>query len=494
VQVIQGEALAVLREMPDNSVDAIVSDPPAGINFMGRDWDNFSSRKKSNSQEEKLQSENDGKWLEGRGTSPYGFSHGGTATRAEREAFITFLTEIFTEARRVLKPGGHALVWSLPRTSHWTGYALEEAGFEIRDTVEHLYGSGFPKSLDVSKAIDKMAGKEREVIGPRIRLGDKKPYPYTESDYHTMGHNYADRPDITTPATPEAQQWAGFGSALKPAHETWWLCRKPLAEPTIAANVLKWGTGALNIDACRISTQDTLGRLNNPGANGWKNSSGGPTRATYDPIAASGRFPANLLLSHTLLCDESECVEGCPVLELDKQSGIRKSGGGMKLQAGRARVGSVYGEYKGPDHDDIREPNEGGASRYFAQFYYCPKPSRKERNAGCDELPEKKRNATAFDGAGGVPYRIGEDGKVTPKAISGPEGNHHPTVKSVALMSYLVRLITPPGGIVLDPFAGSGTTALAAIQEGCDFILIEREQEYVVIAEARIKHALAEIA
>jgi DNA modification methylase len=493
VQVIQGEALAVLREMPDNSVDAIVSDPPAGINFMGRDWDNFSSRKKSNSQEEKLQSENDGKWLEGRGTSPYGFSHGGTATRAEREAFITFLTEIFTEARRVLRPGGHALVWSLPRTSHWTAYALEEAGFEIRDSIEHVFGSGFPKSLNVSKQIDRIKNIEREVIGVSTSGPTSIGNTYDTGKVHGSGIR-KQQFEITAPATPESQKYSGFGSALKPAHEVWWLCRKPLAESSIAANVLKWGTGALNIDACRISTQDTLGRLNNPGANGWKNSSGGPTRATYDPIAANGRFPANLLLSHTLLCDESECVEGCPVLELDKQSGIRKSGGGMKLQAGRARVGSVYGEYKGPDHDDIREPNEGGASRYFAQFYYCPKPSRKERNAGCDELPEKKRNATAFDGAGGVPYRIGEDGKVTPKAISGPEGNHHPTVKSVALMSYLVRLITPPGGIVLDPFAGSGTTALAAIQEGCDFILIEREQEYVVIAEARIKHALAEIA
>jgi hypothetical protein len=227
-QVIHGEALATLHQLPANSVDSIITDPPGGINFMGMAFD---------------------------------------SDRGGRDQWVDWLAEIMTAARRVLKPGGHALVWSMPRTSHWTGYALENAGYEIRDTIEHLYGEGMPKS-------------------------------------HNIGN--------------------GRGTGIKPAHETWWLARKPLAEATIAANVLEWGTGALNIDASRIDTRDQLGRVNQPGANGWKNSSGGATRATYDPVAAAGRWPANLVLSHTILCNEDGCADGCPVAELDRQSGISK--------------------------------------------------------------------------------------------------------------------------------------------------------------------------
>jgi site-specific DNA-methyltransferase (adenine-specific) len=401
-----------------------------------------------------------------------------------RDQWVSWLTEIMTEARRVLKPGGHAVVWSMPRTSHWTGYALENAGFEIRDTIEHLYGEGMPKSHNISKAIDRMRGAERPVIGVRkvkditrnvasdLESGWSNRQPKLAPGAPSIYTEYAD----TAPATPEAAQWSGFGTGLKPAHETWWLVRKPLAEASIAANVLEYGTGALNIDACRIDTKDQLGRVNQPGANGWKNSSGGATRATYDPVAATGRWPANLVLSHTILCNEDGCAEGCPVAELDRQSGISPSNWRKDKKGGR-QVSYVGGKANKTVIDD-----QGGASRYFANFFYASKASRKERNLGCDELPAKF-TATMNDGIGGREHN--------PDQPNAWNGNHHPTVKPISLMRYLTRLVTPPGGLVLDPFAGSGSTGVACVNEGFRWLLIDENPEYVQIARARVAYALA---
>lgn len=221
--VICGDALAVLKGLPENSVDAIVTDPPAAVSFMGREWD---------------------------------------SDKGGRTQWVGWLSQVMREALRCLKPGGHALVWALPRTSHWTALALEDAGFEIRDCVYHLFGSGFPKSLDISKAIDKMADAEREVIGHvdgrgsydgSIRTPREK---FTGNVWNNGEAGGTTLAPITAPATPEAQQWQGYGTALKPAVECWWLCRKPLSESSIAANVLRWSTGAINIDACRVGAEN----------------------------------------------------------------------------------------------------------------------------------------------------------------------------------------------------------------------------------------------
>lgn len=446
-QILHGDALEILRTLPDNSVDAIVSDPPSGISFMSKSWD---------------------------------------SDKGGRDSWIAWLASIMGEAYRVLKPGGHGLIWALPRTSHWTALALEDAGFEIRDSVYHLYsksemyqdflsslddkqqlmferlieqdpmvlhifGSGFPKSMSIDKAIDKHFQAEREVIGisPNSRFVSNKMYA---NGHGLRGSENYQGDLITAPATPAAQQFAGFGSALKPAVEVWWLIRKPLSEKSIAANVLKWGTGGLNIDGCRIPANDDLGRNNKQGDNGWKNSSGGPNRATYDPIAASARFPSHLLLSHSLWCSPEQCAEECPVRVMDEQSGVRKCGARINLPGNAVSDGVVYRKNNRTKFSEY-DASEGGASRYFARFYYTSKASRRDRSS---------------------------DGTVE---------NTHPTCKSTELMKYLIRLVCPPDGIVLDPFAGSGTTGVACIQENKRFILIEREEEYIQIIHARIAHA-----
>jgi hypothetical protein len=413
-RVLCGDCLDILRTLPDASIEAMIADPPAGISFMSKSWD---------------------------------------SDKGGRDAWIAWLADVMREALRVLKPGAHALVWSLPRTSHWTATALENAGFEIRDSIEHVFGSGFPKSHDVSKAIDRIAGAEREVIGPRIRLGDKKPYPYTESDYDTMGHNYANRPGITAPATLEAQHYVGFGTALKPAHETWWLVRAPLAEATVAANVLRYGTGGLNIDAARIATSEIKGR--EKFLNGGIRASEGRNSIRHVESGTSniqGRFPSNFLLSHSLFCTEDQCADGCPIRELDQQSGTLKSGA-IRIEHGqRVYSTGVYGSGR-PGGKIPRESSEGGASRYFATFHYCSKASKRDRTA---------------------------DGTVE---------NNHPTAKNTALLAYFARLITPPGGLVLDPFMGSGSTGVACLQEGMRFLGIEESVEYCMIARARLAYA-----
>ena len=367
----QGDAREVLKSIPSCSVDSSVTDPPAGIAFMGKDWDK---------------------------------------DKGGRMNWTRWLTSVFEEVHRVLKPGGYCLVWALPRTSHWTAWAVEDAGFEIRDVVTHHFGTGFPKSLNVGKAIDK-----------------------------------------TTPATDAAKQWEGFGTALKPASEHWILARKPLVG-TVAANVLEHGTGALNIDGCRVDTK--------PRKTGTKPTSDEPTgsgsslvgssksrQAEYD-LQDKGRWPANLVLSHS-----PECVE----------VGTREVKTGVAVQRNRDGEvhNQVYGAYRKPAEED-KTYGEGGKEEVpawecapdcpvaelgdAARFFYTAKASKKERG----------------------------------------EGNDHPTVKPLALTRWLARLITPPGGVVLDPFMGSGTTGVAAREEGFGFIGVELDEHYYDIAQRRI--------
>jgi site-specific DNA-methyltransferase (adenine-specific) len=386
-----GDAAHVGEILAPNSIDAIVTDPPAGISFMGREWD---------------------------------------GDKGGRDAWIEWLAGVLREALRVLKPGGHALVWALPRTSHWTATAIEDAGFELRDIVTHLFGSGFPKSLDVSKALDAAAGVERDVVGYSDRGVGNSGASLHKHDGGGLAAHRDKSFAITTPATPAARQWDGWGTALKPAAEHWILARKPL-DGTVAENVLAWGTGGINVDGCRVPTSDDRTRANSgrKGSGGVYGDSGLYTSESHP----GGRWPANVTLDE----HAAELL-------------------------------------------DAQAPT--GASRFF----YVAKPSRSERDAGCDELPAR----TGGEATGRVD---GSAGLKSPRAGAGRGGgarNYHPTVKSVALMRWLCRLITPPGGAVLDLFAGSGTTAVAALAEGLEFVGVERDPDFAEIAHARIKHAL----
>lgn len=491
--VIHGEAKQVLKNFPENSIDAVCIDPPAGISFMNRSFD---------------------------------------SDRGGRDAWISWLAGVLLSVYRVMKPGAHAFVWALPRTSHWTGLALEYAGFEVRDCCYHLYaqdeqlrafvesltnaqqeafwrllyaqedpyflhlfGSGMPKSLNISKAIDKLSGAEREVVGrstgPGVRSYQKllkehgaRKYEKGYSEDLRDGKGYP----ITAPTTDEAIQYNGWGTGLKPSVETWWLVRKPISERNVAQNVLRWGTGGLNIDGCRIPTGDDLARMNKPGYNGTFNPQGGPNRATSDPVAASGRWPAHLFFSHSLWCTEEWCHESCPIKLLDQQSGARDSHGTVM----KVTFKGIFGNGR-PVTGPIREADTGTASRYFQRFnpffLYTSKPSQKEKNLGCEAIVPRQ----GFDKntSQKIAHINHETGQVTYSDYQpSVNQNSHPCVKSISLLRYLLKLITPPGGTVLDCFAGSGSTALAALEEGFHYVLVEeqdtKEEPYVSIARARI--------
>lgn len=416
--IVRGDCLERLRDLEPNSVDSIVTDPPYGLSFMGKKWD-----------------------------------------------YDVPSVAIWREVFRVLKPGGHLLSFGGTRTYHRLASAIEDAGFEIRDQIQWLYGSGFPKSLDVSKAMDKAAGAEREVVGQITK---------TQSFGLETNNCFGDDIDrggvmkLTAPSTPLAKQWQGWGTALKPANEPICLARKPL-EGTVASNVEKWGCGALNIDASRIATEDNL--------NGGAYSSGevtglyelGHERLHGQYTQPQGRWPANLIL------DEEAAAM------LDEQSGTRRSAGDYPSQSQGTGQGTTYLPVKpqGPLYSD-----SGAASRFF----YCAKASKSERNAGLEGMPERKFEAVI--GSTNNQLKRMQDGEITGERHNAPQANHHPTVKPLKLMEYLIRLITPPNGTVLDPFAGSGSTLVAAKRLGFKFIGIELSDEYAEIAERRVANVL----
>ncbi len=495
---------------------------------MGKNWDNFSDKKKSYNS----QAERDAHYDRyGKGASPYGYSSSsGVSTRKERDNFIAFMTEVFAEALRVIRPGGHALIWALPRTSGWTQRALEDAGWECRDVIHHIYsadtvlhnflatlsqeqqeafeclidsqasstcyhlfGSGFPKSLDVSKAIDAHLRVEREIVGSYDRRGIYDSCERTsKGDTGTSQcSGRSSTVSITAPATEFGKRHAGFGSNLKPAAEHWLLVRKPLSEPTIAENVLKYGTGALNIDASRIPgyvpqvTQGiTKGAIHGNAI--YNNGHDLRKEPTVSQPHANGRFPSNLLLSHTLFCTEGQCTEDCPIVLLDQQSGTRKSGA-VRHYTGEVAQRNIYATSVF-SRDSEYKASEGGASRFFQQFYYSPKASQSERNLGCEDLPEQngfdkntsKQIAHINHQTGAITYT-----EYTPSLRK----NHHPCVKSLSLMKYLISLVTPPSGVVLDMFCGSGSTLCAAVYEHFHFIGIDQSEEYCAIASARVAYA-----
>lgn len=342
IELLNGDCLVLLEKIDDNSIDSIITDPPYEIGFMGKKWDNSG---------------------------------------------IAYNIELWKECLRVLKPGGYLLSFSSTRTYHRMAVAIEDAGFEIRDMIEYVYGSGFPKSLDVGKAIDKLQGNIRSVIG-RVKRSGK-----TAGIYGAFEGN-----NLETTGT---SAWEGFGTALKPSHEPICMARKPLSEKNVAENCIKWNTGAINIQDCRIGE--------------------------------NGRFPANLILDNT---DE---VKECFPYTI--------SGGGNK-----SNKSDVYGQSQVPKTIDNTnwESNSGSATRFFKTIIYEIKPSKKEKG----------------------------------------HHNNHPTVKPIKLMEYLILMVTPENGIVLDPFLGSGTTGIASINMNKHFIGMELNNDYLNIAQIRIDEVL----
>lgn len=409
-----GDCLEVLKSLPDNSVDSCVTDPPYGFSFMGKRWD-----------------------------------------------YELPSAEIWKEILRVLKPGAHLLAFGGPRTYHRLACGIEDAGFEIRDQIQWLFGSGFPKSHDVSKAIDKMHGVEREVLDT---IPDRWTGKGNALNFKT------DRPQeevsvLGGPKTPDAIKWQGWGTALKPANEPICLARKPLSEDTVAKNVLKWGTGGLNIDGCRIGTDKIeSGRAGRSKTESIYKDGLAPQETKH---FSQGRFPANLIFSHSEYCTDDQCDIECAIKNLDEQSGVLHSRCNINPTT---RGGGMYGHgtFKGVGFSDHAKGQ--GASRFF----YCAKVSSRERNQGCEGLPEHD----TYSEAATTPMRDQRD--------QVKRTNNHPTVKPIKLMSYLCRLVTPPAGVILDPFMGSGSTGIAAHNEGFEFIGIEREEEYFEIAKARI--------
>jgi len=416
VTLHHGDCLKVMAELPDASVDSVVTDPPYGLGFMGREWDNLPPGEP---------------WAR--------------------------------ECLRVLKPGGHLLAFGGTRTWHRLAVAVEDAGFEIRDSIAWLYGSGFPKSLDVGKAIDRAAGivrTERSGVKPghenfigrdniaSLREGGalsgeggySRPWMHDPEKVEASHYTYA-------PVTHDAERWNGWGTALKPAFEPIIVARKPLIG-TAVANVVAHGTGALNIDGCRVcmSASDAAAiNAKHAGmdATTYERPPGTSLNLSTNPMPlkpaeahAAGRWPTNVVLS-----DDQAA-------ELDRQSGVLTSGGGIKVAAGSTNGFMEDRTSQRSDAGRVHEANAGGASRFFPTFRYQAKAPAAER----------------------------------PKV----NGEAHATVKPLDLMRWLVRLVTPPGGTVLEPFAGSGTTAEACVHEHMQCIAIEREAAYLPLIVARL--------
>ena len=385
------DCLEAMKWIPDNSISSVVTDPPYGLSFMGKDWD---------------------KGVPG--------------------------VAYWKEALRILKPGGHLLSFAGSRTYHRMACAIEDAGFEIRDQIMWVYGSGFPKSYNIAKGLNKYlktgnaswngTGDSSSGALGYAKLQHKQ--GYRPNDYSNKHQN---KDEITE---SKAKKWEGWGTALKPAHEPIVVARKPL-DGTVAENCLKWGVGGLNIDGCRVGYNDGTTEeqilKKYTGSNRGKES---PTnhfgvkdiKSTNTKSTLQGRFPANFI-------------------------------------------------HDGSDEVVDLFPTKGEKSE--ARFFYCAKASKKERNMGCEGLPLGEAPASARS----------KPAEGRENALGNPRQNHHPTVKPIALMRYLCRLVTPKGGLVLDPFMGSGTTAMACVYENFNFIGFDLSEEYIKIAKVRIEAA-----
>ena len=432
-RVFAGDCREALKHLPDNSVDSVVTDPPYELGFMGKSWDSSG---------------------------------------------IAYDPAVWAECLRVLKPGGHILAFGGSRTWHRLAVAVEDAGFELRDSIAWIYGSGFPKSLDVSKAIDKKLGAEREKSqnSPTQKRTEKgellKNQRCSECNKTTFSANPCLCPKLDRiPITPEAQQWEGWGTALKPAFEPVVVGRKPFGKGvTVAENVLAWGVGGLNIDGSRIGSDGGTKGAVNPDVSKRISSADFATGRGSEPIAA-GRWPANVILDEVTagLLDEQSGERGASA----KASGATLSG---------ASTSHSRGKFNGVE-DTPFYGDSGGASRFF----YVAKASKRDRNEGLEELEARIVNENT------PPGTLGSN---SPRAGAGRNGatkNFHPTVKPTALMRYLIKLVTPEGGVVLDPFTGSGSTGKAALLDGFQFVGVELTEEYLPIIEGRLRWASEQV-
>ena len=505
VRLYQGDNIQSLKKLPDNSIDSIVTDPPYAL----------TSIKKRFGKE---------------GSAPAQYGTDGVFQRASKgfmgkewDAELPSV-EFWKEVYRVLKPGGHVLSFGGTRTYHRMVVNMEDAGFEIRDQIQWIYSTGFPKSHNIGKAVDKIEGNEREVVGTKISMAPPEGEKKTKFGFDT---NFK---PTEIELTKGSSEFEGWGTALKPANEPICVARKPLSEKSVAENVIKWGTGGINIDGCRIGTTDYIGRKGNDNDLGvgilaqFDGRKTPPQRKSVDKEGHDeGRFPANIILE--CCCDE--VIEGevkksnrrfeilqnksegkverienygdkgdihtnpeCPCYIMDQQSGESKSSKSNKLYVNDTEGRSVKNGASG-----FRDPNstysdKGGASRFF----YQAKVSKAERNMGLDGFEEKTTGGKGH----GLDRRCShcntsmlkpEDCNCDePNWITPPKKNNHPTIKPINLMTYLCRLITPPNGIVLDPFMGSGSTGIAAQLEGFRFVGMEMDEDYFKIAEARIEN------
>lgn len=407
--LLLGNCLDVLSGVEDCSVDSVVCDPPYGLSFMGKRWD-----------------------------------------------YDVPSVAIWRECLRVLKPGGYLLAFAGSRTQHRMAVNIEDAGFEIRDMIAWVYGSGFPKSHNVSCSIDKMSGHGNR--GRAIPTASS----YQASDVEQENKLTSNPVGPYEPKTDDAKKWAGYGSALKPSIEPITVARKPL-DGTIAENVLKWGTGAMNIDGCRVPMEqddfdklsrgvDAIRERGGSMENSWKNSS---DLSGANPASPLGRWPANFI--H----DGSQEV-------LDLFPNVK---GGSWVNTDGARHFNNNGKKTGYIASGRSDASTGSAARFF----YCPKANKADRNEGLEDFEVKPSRCMENPDSRDCPIPV--------------KHNPHPTVKPTDLMRYLCRLVTQPGGVVLDPFMGSGTTGKAAMLEGFRFIGCEMDEEYYKIAEARVVHA-----
>ena len=423
-----GDSLQVLKELEDNSVDSVVTDPPYGLKFMSKKWD-----------------------------------------------YDVPTTELWKEVIRVLKPGGHLLSFSSSRTYHRMAVAVEDAGFEIRDQIMWVYGSGFPKSHNIGKSYDKKMGNGRVETGKSNTTNKRR------EDGTDIFNNGKGMPQGVFNETKGTSPYEGWGTALKPAHEPIVLARKPF-KGTVVDNVIKHGTGGINIDKSRVEYNGekpgvfgSVKKLNEHSV--FSNDNRNENNVESNP---EGRFPANFIHDGS-----DEVLEHFP--HTNKSIKSKRTGGTYKSD--------IY-HYKGT-HYDYKMGGYDEPAGSAARFFYCAKVSKSERNVGCEELDEKD-NPNAFYGDVTCKkcdkWRRDERGKGRciceepdfNEFIKTTLKNNHPTVKPVKLMSYLVNLITPEKGIVLDPFMGSGSTGMACKANGFNFIGIDLDEEYVNIAKARI--------
>jgi DNA modification methylase len=402
--------LDTMKKMEDNSVDAIVTDPPYGLSFMGKKWD-----------------------------------------------YDVPSVEIWQKCLRVLKPGGYLLAFAGTRTQHRMAVRIEDAGFEIRDLIAWVYGSGFPKSLNIGKAIDKLQGNERELIKERIM---------TQGGGNSLQMRMGEKKEVEANITKGTSEWEGWGTALKPALEPITVARKPLSEKTVAENCLKWGVGGINIDGCRVGSDGEHKRpfveRKTKDSGEWEIKSG--IVKPFQPTNAEGRFPANFIHDGsgevTSLFPQSKSTGGT--------KSIKQNQGSSEFNDSSAGANPYY-----------NFGDSGSASRFF----YCAKASRSERNEGCEELEEGQT-------VGGGGMNNTEDdvcGKYG--SIKAPAKNFHPTVKPISLMEYLVKLVSRSGAVIFDPFTGSGSTLIACVNLGRSFIGAELSAEYCEIANKRIAEA-----